>query len=296
MADGLTTTTTVATIPNATKIATDDAGAAGHVQMVKLAVATDGSATADTSLSSIDSKITAVDTGAVVVSSSALPSGAATEATLGGVLTSANFAAAFGTAGTADAQVMSVQGIASMTPVQVTVNSQVPGTGATNLGKAEDGAHASGDVGVMLLGVRTDTPNAALSDTNADYTPIAVTSAGFVRHASPSEDFAALANGPQVKKYYTNAGAVTDGIVWSPAAGKRWYVTDIFVGVSAACTVTFEDDKAGGDEAIFKMEFAANSGWSHGFQTPWFSGEDAADLLVTTTAGNIYITITGYEI
>ena len=25
-----------------------------------------------------------------------------------------------------------------------------------------------------------------------------------------------------VRKYYTNAGAVTDGIVWSPAAGKRW--------------------------------------------------------------------------
>jgi hypothetical protein len=46
LADGLTTTTTVATIPNATKIATDDAGAAGHVQIVKLAIATDGSATA----------------------------------------------------------------------------------------------------------------------------------------------------------------------------------------------------------------------------------------------------------
>jgi hypothetical protein len=73
-------------------------------------------------------------------------------------------------------------------------------------------------------------------------------------------------------------------------------VTDIFIGVSAACTVTLEDDKAGGDEVVFTMEFAANSGWSHGFETPWFSGEDAADLLVTTTAGNVYITITGYEI
>jgi hypothetical protein len=46
MADTLTTTTTVSTIPSGTVIATDDAGAAGHVQVVKLAVATDGSATA----------------------------------------------------------------------------------------------------------------------------------------------------------------------------------------------------------------------------------------------------------
>lgn len=52
-----------------------------------------------------------------------LPTGAATETTLGGVLTSTNYAAAFGTAGSADAQVMSVQGIASMTPVQVQSNS-----------------------------------------------------------------------------------------------------------------------------------------------------------------------------
>src|SRR3990172_9502987 len=46
MADGLTFTTTLASAPDGSKVATDDAGAAGHVQIVKLAVATDGSATA----------------------------------------------------------------------------------------------------------------------------------------------------------------------------------------------------------------------------------------------------------
>jgi len=46
MADTLTTTTTVSTIPSGTVIATDDAGAGGHVQIVKLAISTDGSATA----------------------------------------------------------------------------------------------------------------------------------------------------------------------------------------------------------------------------------------------------------
>jgi hypothetical protein len=80
--------------------------------------------------------------GDVDVASSALPTGASTLAeqqtqttALGTLLTSANFAAAFGTAGTADTQVMSVQGIASMTPVQVSqatasnLNATVVGTG-----------------------------------------------------------------------------------------------------------------------------------------------------------------------
>lgn len=100
------------------------------------------------------------------------------------------------------------------------------------------------------------------------------------------------------KKYYTNAGAVTDGIVWSPAAGKRWHILSLTINVSAAATVTLEDDKSGGDEAVMKFEFAANSGITIPFSEkyPFASGEDAADLLVTTTAGNVYITCVGYEI
>jgi hypothetical protein len=99
-----------------------------------------------------------------------------------------------------------------------------------------------------------------------------------------------------VRKYYTNAGAVTDGIVWSPAAGKRWYITDIIVNTSAAATITFEDDKAGGDDPVLKLELAANGGLVSNFKTPMASGEDAADLLVTTSAGNIYICAIGYEV
>lgn len=63
--------------------------------------------TGNTSLSSIDGKITAVNTGAVTVASSALPSGAATSAKQ----------PALGTAGTASADVITVQGKASMTPL-----------------------------------------------------------------------------------------------------------------------------------------------------------------------------------
>ena len=60
----------------------------------------------------------------------------------------------------------------------VDVLSIVPGTGATNLGKAEDAQHASGDVGVMALAVRSDGASANLTGNNGDYTPLQVTTEG----------------------------------------------------------------------------------------------------------------------
>jgi hypothetical protein len=53
----------------------------------------------------------------------------------------------------------------------VDVTSIIPGTGATNLGKAEDAAFADADVGVMALSVRKNTA-AATSGTDGDYQPL----------------------------------------------------------------------------------------------------------------------------
>jgi hypothetical protein len=55
----------------------------------------------------------------------------------------------------------------------VDILSVIPGTGATNLGKAEDGAHTTGDVGVMGLAVRTDTPTNR-SGLDGDYEPLQI--------------------------------------------------------------------------------------------------------------------------
>jgi hypothetical protein len=145
----------------------------------------------------------------------------------------------------------------------------------------------------VLVGAVTQV--APTANTDGDTTPLTTNALRELRTAIPESDLA-TAGTSHVKKYYTSAGAVTDGIIWSPAAGKRWYITDIYIQVSAAATVTLEDDKAGGDEVIWKSELAANSGWSHPFKTPWFSGEDAADLIITTSAGNVYVTVVGYEI
>lgn len=55
----------------------------------------------------------------------------------------------------------------------VDVLSIIPGTGANNLGKAEDGAHTTADVGVMVLAVRTDTATNR-SGADGDYEPLQV--------------------------------------------------------------------------------------------------------------------------
>lgn len=59
--------------------------------------------------------------------------------------------------------------------------SVTPGTGATNLGKAEDAAHSSGDVGVMALGVRASSPTErSAGPTDGDYEPFATNAVGAV--------------------------------------------------------------------------------------------------------------------
>lgn len=61
----------------------------------------------------------------------------------------------------------------------VDILSVVPGTGATNLGKAEDAAHTTGDVGVMMLAVRQDSQ--ADFGADGDYVPLSIDANGAVR-------------------------------------------------------------------------------------------------------------------
>lgn len=79
------------------------------------------------------------------------------------------------------------------------IGGTVPGTAAASLGKAEDAAHTSGDVGVSTLCVANETA-ADLAGTDADYTPCATTLTGAVQIASG----ATRANGADAQ---SNSGA-----------------------------------------------------------------------------------------
>lgn len=61
-----------------------------------------------------------------------------------------------------------------------TVGTITPGTAATSLGKAEDSAHSSGDVGVMALAVRNDA-GSVLAGTDGDYHPLTTDATGALR-------------------------------------------------------------------------------------------------------------------
>lgn len=72
------------------------------------------------------------------------------------------------------------------------VGDVIPGTAATKLGKAEDAAHTSSDVGVMLLAVREATAtDLSAGNTDGDYEPLEVDASG---------------------RLWVNAGAVTPGV------------------------------------------------------------------------------------
>lgn len=143
----------------------------------------------------------------------------------------------------------------------------------------------------------------------SEYVPVRLTTGGRFYNAlsemvsaieksniKPDVDISYHAN--YVKKFYTSTGAVTDGIIWSPASGKRWHIVSMYIQSSAISTITIEEDRSTGDDPIWKAEFIANEGMTINFSDnyPLAGSEDGSDLLVTTTDGNIYITITGYEI
>lgn len=76
-------------------------------------------------------------------------------------------------------EIAASQTLATVTNVATIGTSVTPGTGASNLGKAEDAAHASGDVGIMALAVRETTPtDLSGNTTNGDYEPLQVSRDG----------------------------------------------------------------------------------------------------------------------
>jgi hypothetical protein len=85
----------------------------------------------------------------------------------------------------------------------VDVASVVPGTAATNLGKAEDAAHTTGDTGVAILGVRRDTA-ASGADTDGDYASLNLDATGRL-----------WAHDPVAEALLTTIDADTGGILTS---------------------------------------------------------------------------------
>lgn len=225
-----------------------------------------------------------------------------------GAITETNSTAILADTAAMDTNLATIAGAVS-TEMQVDVVGALP-AGTNNIGDVDVATIAAGDNNIGNVDIASALPagtnaigklaaNSGVDIGDVDVTSLPALAAGtnaVGKLLAPDIDVTTHTN--YAKKYYTSAGAATDGIIWSPAAGKRWHVVTMYIQVSAAATVTLEDDKSGGDEAVWKAELAANSGviipW--GEKYPLASGEDAADLTITTSAGNVYVTVTGYEV
>jgi len=142
----------------------------------------------------------------------------------------------------------------------VDVLSVVPGTGATNLGKAEDSPHTSGDVGVMALGVQQSADSAMAAD--GDYVPFQIDESGRLKVVS------------QPASYTATTGTIT-------ANGQTVFVNcSRFSNLVIYCTGTF---------STVNVTFEASINSTNGTDGNWFAVQAARtnSNTVELTTGNL---------
>jgi hypothetical protein len=207
-----------------------------------------------TSTSVTVASIAAGDTniGNVDIASSALPSGASTEATLGSVLTSAQTIA---------------------TAVELIDNIVV----------VEDAVHGSGNSGVMALAVRNDAGTALAAD--GDYIPLSVDSSGAVRVTGGG-------GGTQYTEADTDATITGTAVLWEDAADTLRAVSTaspfpVSCGDCSGTGVSHVDDAAFNDETDDIVPIAAM--FADG--TPDSVNEDDAGVVRMSANRNLYVTI-----
>jgi hypothetical protein len=162
------------------------------------------------------------------------------------------------TTGNVDVYVIGSDAPTTFLPIG-TINIGSAGTAASNLGKAEDATHASGDVGVMMLGVRAGTPSAVTSAAG-DYGYVALTNEGKqIPAGQGSEEF-------QWQQRTIDLGTTDVAMKASAGAGLRNMITDIIIENTgaAACRIIISD----GATAIFSATVPAGNAFSHSFKTP----------------------------
>ena len=180
---------------------------------------------------------------------------------------------------------VAIQGTTSVSSITTSI---VPGTAATNLGKAEDAAHASGDTGVFMLGVRYETQGTAPNAAN-DYSLIQVDDLG---------KLVCMPYGPPVNQVQGVTAAITNtadtAVIASGGAGVRNYVTGVtLVNSSATATVVELKD---GSTVIWRGYAPANGTSSAQFLTPLKgTAATAINAACLTTATNTYVTCVGFR-
>lgn len=164
----------------------------------------------------------------------------------------------------------------------VSIRAIIPGTAATNLGKAEDAAHASGDTGVMVLGVRKDTA-AQLAGADSDYTPAIYDASGRLWVNADRAIIQAGSSGGYDS--YRNLNLGTTGQVVKSSAGSFYFI-DIFNAAGAVRYVkVYDKATAATDADTPKMTIPVGAGLSRTIEIPAAGAAFSAGIGLRATTG-----------
>jgi len=123
----------------------------------------------------------------------------------------------------------------TVTVSSTTITSEVPGVGATNLGKAEDAVHTTGDTGVAMWGVRNDNAATTLTSATGDYSGLAVDGTGtiFTREAPAN-----TANKTNVTASITSATVLAANPARKSALLVNESTSDCYVSYGGTASIT----------------------------------------------------------
>lgn len=248
----------------------------GTVSVTGVATAANQS-TANSSLSSIDGKITAVNTGNVTIGA-ALPAG-----------TNAIGKLASNTGVTIGAvEIASSQTLATVTNVATIGTSVTPGTSAAHLGKAEDAAHSSGDTGVFALGVRNDTL-ATQTNADGDYGAIAVSKSGRLL-TTPAPSDAYISGNASV------AGTGDTSLVAAAGVGLKNYIHNISIANTGSSNTLITLKDGSGGSTLWYTIAPAGSGSNIQLEIPIVTSANTALYFACgTSSTTVYASATGYK-
>ena len=94
---------------------------------------------------------------------------------------------------------------------------------------------------------------------------------------------------------YTWTGAVTDAVLWTPATGNRFVVSNIIVNTSGACTVAIFDDDESTIDTLFKGALGANATVVIPYNIPRPSAGVNRSLRITTSATGGFVQVWGWK-
>lgn len=292
MADNLTLQTTPATAPSGTVIATDDAGAGGHVQIVKMAISTDGSATLlpSDATNGMDVDVTRVVPGTTATALGKAEDAAHASGDTGVMALAVRKDTAAALAG-ADAD---------YAPFEIDANGRLHVIASS--GVAGDVAHDGADSGNPLKvgwkarnALPTAVANGDRADGSSDLWGRQLTS-----HIDPAMQF---------HKAFNATTTQTGTDVITPTSGKRLAITSVVIGTYGATAgrliLWFGDNadttySAGTDQVLLAASFAPSSTSKPGLvftpAVPVFCTTADRELHCTTDAAmSVDIVIEGYE-